>query len=385
MDQKEIKELNIDLILSWLDVAERAPSGGNAQPWSVSIVEESKLNLSKITLKIDQEYKKNPSMMDLDGAASVMALGAFVETLDQVANLDGFKVNEIYFNHTDVYFDGVVEVLFSINGDSKEISLEEKNKEILNIKNRRTNRNIFLKKEIPKDFLIFLKQEAFKANIQITLIDEEREELISQLSRLDKIRWQYEKLRDSLFDEISLEMEKSLIGIPIHQLGLNVLDVFMFTLMKKIKFLRYLTRWGLSWVIQKKSIVRPLRQASLFAYLSTSEQTYKSNFNLGRLFQKVWLESQRREMGFQPFCGHLLAYYELCEFKEYNLNLDQKKEINSVAEQFQNKWNLNLKNPLFGFRIGYPKKPGTLSPRKSILRSLRIKETSVAHQAKKVI
>lgn len=354
--------MDITQIQKWIDIAKWAPSGANAQPWNVQI---SPGKNPKLSISVDRNYAAHPSLMDLDGSATIMALGTLTETLCQVADLDGYSVESIHFNKTDSFFNCSIDISFKLNSKAPEIktgSLDER--KIHAIKTRHTNRNAYYKKSAPDSFIEWMKSESASANLKLTSMDLERPTLIKQLKMLEKVRYENSSLFSSLMDEITLKKEASVTGIPITALGVGLDGQIAVTLLKNHPTFRKLLNWGLSQVFADGSIAKPLTHSGHFIYLSAEQNNVESYFNLGRMIQRIWLSAHESGLALQPFCGHLIAYHWLQKNNTHEYSKKHEDMLLKVQEKFLHSWNIDLRAPLFGFRLGYPIKMGEISPRK---------------------
>lgn len=363
IEKSKHQPLDHSLIKSWIQLARWAPSGGNAQPWSAAIQNDNSVHL---ILSIDKDYKKEPSLLDLDGSTSIMALGTFTENLQYLARLDGYKIANFVFKNIQDFFEGKIEITFAPDNSIPNYTADEKDKKIQILKNRHTNRNLYQKTEIPLEFINWIKKEAQELGFNFVLFSSSDSKLISALTRLEKIRWENKKLLLSLLDELTFDNNRILTGIPFSHLGTSLLEQYLLMLFKKFNFLGFLMPYGISWIIKRKSIRMPLEHCGLFIYLHTPLKNYEVNFKLGRLFEKIWLEGSALGLSFQPLCGHLIAYYSLIMQNPYSLNPQQQQEIADVSKKYKENWDIGLDKPLFGFRIGYPLKPGSPSQRKPV-------------------
>lgn len=353
------------LIQKWVEIARWAPSGGNVQPWN--IIAQAGTH-QQLILRVDKSYAAHPSLLDLDGSAVIIAFGTFVESLSVAAEVDGYHIEKIKLNNSESFFHCTVEITFKINSMASVKALEILGaQKIANIKSRHTNRNLYQKKAIPESFIDWIKEQSSSLNLRFTPIDQERPKLIKYLSLFEKVRWEDPHLLHSLLEEITLKSESSMTGIPVTNLGAGFDGQMLISLLKNHPSLRRLLSFGLSNVISQISIKRPITRAGHFIFLSAEKNNFESYFNLGRLIQRTWLSAHENGLAMQPFCGHLLAYHWLRGNSKSPLS---KKHVNLVVEAQQKilqTWKIDIADPLFGFRLGYPIKQGEISPRKPIM------------------
>lgn len=356
--------MNKQKIEKWLDIAKWAPSGGNAQPWKVMILDCDK---GSLRISIDQDYRKKPSLLDIDGSASVVGLGIFVETLSQTVQLDDYilEVEEVRSGAT--FFDAEIFIRISENvgtSFSEKVVIRAES-----IKQRATNRNKYKLEPLPSDFKEWMIAQCGKEKIKLVPVEEKQDRLrlIEVLSQLEKVRWENPRFLEDLLSEIGSDNN---LGIPFYQLGVGLPEILMLKTLKVFRFLRGVLRLGFTSEIAKQSIRKPLLGAPSYFYLVGSGYSLEAFFYLGATVQRIWLAAQERGLGFQPLEGHLLAYSAL-RMSEPSKSLDlyqesQIKSIHLVAEKYIQYWGIDLREPLFGFRLGYPLAEAKISARKSV-------------------
>lgn len=359
----------------WLNGARWAASGGNAQPWDVEFAEKDDGLVFRLSL--NAKYARNPSAMDAGGAASVMALGCFAKTLEIFAGLDNFK---LYLKT----WDSPRELK---NKDSSQDSVQDfwSDAAVLyfrrdlmttqtynqtDILNRRTDRHRYKKIAVPIELQSSIKEIISKYEMLNSYeFASDKKKLSASFEELGKIRWQNEQLLTSLLSEISFADEEVKIKdkIPASQLGATSMDVSLLRLMRRFPWLGILFRIGFHKIPVQKDISNYTQHCDRMLFLEAKEYNFVNCFELGRCFQEVWLETNRRGMSFQPLGLPLiaLAFWQNIDFLKFTKS--QKNSITQLTEDFQRVFSINLKNPVMGFRIGWPLKASDKPLRKDLV------------------
>ncbi len=353
----------------WLEIARWAASGANAQPWCVDF-EESGSSVA-IRLSIDPEYRPHQAMLDVRGGAAVIALGALATNLVSLAAADGFGL-----------------VRRTISAGESEVSkpdfwkthvqLEfEKGAAIGNpvfspetIRARCTDRTAFRATPIPQELEQFvvsaparhpgLRYHEFRAGGQ--------RRLIPGLVRIDTIRWASWPYFRSFLEEIGFTSpEQHPDRIPVSQLGISRVDQLLLKTLSRWPWLHFLLRAGGAVISAKKGLSHFGSRCERIGFLSVGKFDFEGFFEIGSCFQEIWLEANRQGVAFQPLGSLLLAlgYWE----KEHPeaFTRSQARVIEEVTAEFREKFGLDLRAPLLGFRLGYPTLGTERSPRKPLL------------------
>ncbi len=354
----------------WVEIARWAPSGGNAQPWR--LVRLSSPSDLCFRLLVDPLYAKAPSNLDLDGAASLIALGAFFESLDLVARLDGAELQVQGLHDSSDFF------AWSIDFKVSQAAAESPSPPALissanTVLRRTTNRFAYLEKEVPEEFCEWMCLDFKQRGFALKFFEsaDERAQIIEHLSALEKIRWEQPAFLSSVLEELKEQpAEEDTQGIPFSQLPLRWNEVLLIRALKSQRWLWNLMPLGISGQIAKSAVKVPIQGAPSFFYihpLSVASQAQgKGFFDLGRSMQRLWLAAEEKGLALQPLAGHLLPHQALKNPAAFRLTAKQEVVMAKVAGRFQELWGLDLMQPLFGFRMGYPTQAAPTSFRKGV-------------------
>ncbi|MCB0343199.1 MAG: hypothetical protein KDD59_13220, partial [Bdellovibrionales bacterium] len=341
----------------WLEHAKWAASGGNAQPWKVECdFEGERLVLS---LSIGEDYSsERVSPMDVDGIASVMALGGLAFNLEIMANHDGYAWTTTQFEIGTALWNGKVILTFEPqNNVTSSYKVED-------VYLRRTNREAYKNDPLPELTCRKLVTLASERNNGIKFVDatSHRDELIKSSIGLERVRWQSSHLLDSLLDEIDFT-ESSPFGIPADQLGVKAADQSMIKMMKSVPPMRFMFKVGGQYMVSQQSFAAPLKNAGGVFFLQAPNTEFSTCFDFGFAYQHIWTELNRQGIAFQPVSVTLVA---LGLLKKSHLTGSERSALSSSKKFFQEILAMNIEQPIMGFRAGYPTKGADKSPRRAI-------------------
>lgn len=334
-----------------------APSGGNSQPWLVTVI-----NGNTFELKLDK--KRSESFLDVGKYASFFALGCFSENLLIAAEWLGLKYEFKFLGYRGIS-EALVKIVFTARQNIPRITEDSL---YPYIEKRVTNRQFYdgtsisgkniqqLKKCITNSF------ENYK--ISTLALTEEKTVLAEILGRLDVIRI----LNDNLFQEMVHEIRwseeevvKSRDGLDIKTLELPQNAAKALALLKKFPSMRrVLPRSAF------KDMAKPvLLGASHLCCLSVSLKLLpETMFNGGRALEKLWLEITKLGFSFQPWTIFTFFMIRVNLFKGEKFSNEEVEEIKKAESDFRKVFKLEKDDiPIFIFRLSKSKSPSARSLR----------------------
>lgn len=346
-------------IEKWLWLASFAPSGGNAQPWAVRLNDSLSMELS-----IDKHYAKNPSSMDRYGQAAMLSLGCFAESLAIASAGDGYKISSIEFENTEDFWNAKVILKWEKNDIEPVFTTQD-------LLRRFTARGEFSDSLASADLSIddvnmvrlLGRWVESKEQVNISVFSGYRKDIILSLKSIEKLRWQNSKLFDSLLMEIDFSKRESYglsnVGIHIDQLGISRFDQEIMKWMKNFYQLRYLMKTPLACISINKNFTNPIKNSAGVGFLFARDNTVKDWFDLGRVYQRVWLDINRHGILFQPLSHPLIVtlaktQHDRSEVVDTIFSKKEISEISNVNTNFMKNYSLNFELPALGFRYGLP-------------------------------
>lgn len=363
-----MKENRNDPVQKWLETARWAASGGNAQPWVVEYTTQggrSQLSQIHIHLKIDPNYRQHPSLMDVNGIASAMALGCLTTTLVSMAHWDGYSLARIDHQPESSIWTSSVVLQFEehMQGQSLDYTPEE-------ILKRNTDRHRFKTTPVPQALNEFLEHALKKySGLSMQTFKENKNRLNSTLFELENIRWQNKPLFESLLSEISFAEKdaSALRKIPHYQLGISSLDEMFLRLLKKYPLFRALLRLGLHRPAVGKIVRDSIVYSERICFLQAPDVSFRSGFEMGRCFQELWLEANRNGVSFQPIASPLIALGFWKSPANYGFSPKQVSVLSHLTLESAKQFSLDFKNLTIGFRIGWPEQATQVGVRQNLV------------------
>lgn len=332
-----------------------APSGGNVQPWSITVDQDT------FTIKLDKSRSEN--FLDVGHYASYFGIGCFLENAL-------IKAESLGLNHNLTYheFNSIDDPLVTIKFEKK----EKNSTQILEpfIEQRITNRHISNGIVIDEKVMSDLKQVIEEdSNYQLSAISsfDGKDWIADILGEADAIRM----LNDEAYQEMMSEFrwtEDAVVhtkdGLDMKTLELPGNAEKLYQLLRDYPFLRkVLPRKALS------EMARPLLVGcSHMCCLSTSGPLNpQAMLRAGQLFERLWLTTTRLGIALQPWSITPFFLIRLNYYAGEGFSLEEKKKLKNVEENLSDAFSYSPSNiPLFIFRLSYTdRKPSAHSLRRS--------------------
>jgi len=281
------------LITKWIENAKWSPSGGNLQPWLFILdFDNSQNSLDIITLHLvlNPNAIKERSPLDVSGTASLISLGCITTSIKHIAALDSYRLEIEVIEKDHSYVDTSIKLTFI-----QDLSLKNHQFKLDHILNRSTNREPFKKKKIDENITKELVSilESF-ANLKLFNILNKKD-FFKIYKEIEKIRWKNNQYVDSLFTEINFKEKTHEFSnkIPLSQLGLSFIDKLFFGGLNHFIFLRRICQFLLADLLVFKSLKNYRSKGSEIFFLQAKTHDVKSLFELGCLFQEIWLLTEK--------------------------------------------------------------------------------------------
>ncbi len=344
-----------DRAQSWLKIARWAPSGGNAQNWRAEV--EASENRVLIRLSLRDPSADSRTLMDVESIPSIIALAGLGYSLVAAAANDGYGLVARRLTAGEPLANSVAELEFQANSDA---SGAYSNAEILG---RRTHRAPYSKQSISKTNLQALSSivklyPTLKISMYSSSTQPAKENLISILRPLERLRWQHEQLLDELLQEISFGREISISHDKIagDQLGISWVEQQMLRALKVWPVLRVLVKHGFHVVAVHRAIssfVRDSDQVGFIEFKSTNGNSLADYWDFGSCFQHLWLEAHRRKIAMQPLGLPLIALSHWSNEAALNIDPSSARRVADVTNRLQDQFGVDISRLTLGFRLGY--------------------------------
>ncbi len=295
------------LIFEILHQAVSTPSGDNCQPWIFDVNENR--------LQIFADHRRANHVLDGGGFASLLSLGALIETIETLAQARGYIAELIFLTDLPIALDGSVwcKLLFTKRQD---LSPQNAARYAVRYHSRQgpvpaetfidrcTDRRRFHGFD-RKALALVLKDasEGFDvhAHCQVHLLEQMTDQLSAVLARCESALFDIEGAVEGTTKWIRLSQKDAhhtLDGLPIRNLGVGIVEAAVFIAVGRFsrlsKFLHPLLKFAM-----RRKIDKQLREATLIGFSST-EITSRSLVDVGRLAMRTWLLLTVEKYGVQP-------------------------------------------------------------------------------------
>jgi hypothetical protein len=352
------------LIEKWIQEARWSPSGGNNQPWDVLLQEQQDQVLLK--LRIRPELKQHPTYADPWGAGSLLALGAFFETLNQTATFFDIQLNAPAYinmnsNQNSNYWDAEIHAVI------KPATTRTDQPNLPNyFSSRTTNRWPMHTHALPPQF--FQQWQDCEQTAQILLRDltAKRSALIPIYRELAFIRMHNQFLFTELMQEIFNQQQhpERADGLPFETLGLPKFTTWLLGFIQHRK-LHFKSRFANHQSVVD-SIDTPLTQCGHIFYIEGQSNSPESWFLVGRQFQRIWLLVEKNQYALQPIAYNLIAFNHLHHPEQSFLDQTENRWLQKAMAEASHHLQLNYHKAGILFRIGQPKRQAQRSPRRTV-------------------
>lgn len=329
-----------------VELACRAPSGDNRQPWKL-IVHDNRVELFN-------DITRDTSIYNFRQIASYLANGALIENIIIVASSFGYKVNLKLF--PEIYL--VNENLIA------HIELEKANieKDLLfdSIRKRTNNRKAYKRENLGQENIDrLLKAGNFLPEVEFKLVDEPY--LINSIaeagSKNEKIVLENKKLHNFLFENVvwtKKKAEKKGEGIYVKTLEMPPSAQLIFKACSNWHVMKNLSKIGMSSAIAKQN-QQIYMKAGAYGAIVIKNDSPLDIVQSGRSMERVWLEATSLGLSFNAMAGIVLLNYRTEHVEEDLFSEKQLMLIRDSYEEIRKAFNVEDGFIPFVFRLGKAK------------------------------
>lgn len=343
--------------------ANKAPSGGNNQPWQWHYLNN--------TLHLLLNKSVAGAYLDPDYISSYISLGAAIENLLLEASVNNLEVE---WKFTPEYLPNHI-ALFRFKTGHTATELDKKLATQISL--RHTNRKNGLPAEVDEQDLEQLKQFAEGiegVNLQ-WLTDDDQKKALGEISgSTDLLRiFTPEAHHDFISKEMRWtqeEIESSADGIGINTLDLSNNDQIGLRLIKDERAVTFLNKINGGSAF-KKMAVRQFQSASSIGLITLPEASSLSYLKGGMAAEKLWLAAANLGYQIHPVNVPIIFFYKQNFQKENGLSLANNRHISQLHQKFKELFNItdNIAE-IFLFRLFKAEKSERRTIRKPILNTL---------------
>ena len=313
-------------VLSLIEKANMAPSGGNCQPWKWVYDKQGVLHLF-------YDRRLSESLLDFNATGTLLALGAAMENLVWSAHKQGLGIH-FHKNHLNFGDDYIAKITFSENTEEGEGTKYDYLYPF--IEKRVTNRKLEQFGKISPSVLDSIQEIAAEEGNDLYLLEDstEFEDLIPVLGIMDKVRVLNPRgysdfVREIRWDEKETVETKD--GIDIETLELKNTGVAALTLLKDKGAVDFLRKNNLGNGLKEMS-KDTIRASSAIGLITAKAYSAQSYLDAGRVLQRIWTHVNKNDVAFQPISASLFLFHRLQKETGKSFS-DKESEIVSNAHQ----------------------------------------------------
>lgn len=284
-----------------VEVASRAPSGGNTQPWQW-LLREGRLFLF-------HDRARSEALADFQGLGGVAALGAAAESLRLAAHARGLELAIAAFPSADAPDLAASFELVPGPGGRAEPHWRDELAEALGL--RHTNRKSGPRQALGAPVYAGLRAAAMSvpgAQLQFVVEDAELAEIAELVGVADQLRLIDDQLNTELFRELrwtAEEAEATRDGIFVDSLEMTAADRAGLSMCRRRDALSFLRTFGGGRGL-RKSAAKAIGSASAVGILTMPQVRPHDYFLGGRAIQRLWLAAHTLGVAVYPMTT--LAY-----------------------------------------------------------------------------
>jgi nitroreductase len=328
--------MDIDTLRNIINAANKAPSGGNSQPWEFHINPD-------LSLEVTAHPDKDHPVLNFKNRGSYLAHGALMENIQVASEYFGYEPEFILFPRDNVS----MKVLFKKGTVGSKAGLYE------SLHTRHTNRKPYsldLKEGVIEE--IFGEADSYP-ECKLYYVTGDKIRQVAEHLPFDMIVFLQNKLLHSLlFKEVLWEEEHQ----KTHS-GLYVKTLEMFG--PKAKVFKLLSNWKFAKLLNKLNFPKQVYQgavknassAAVIGCIAVENQDY-AFLHAGRLLENIWLHTERLGLHFQMMTGVVFLWQQLNYGKHEIFSQKEKDIINNAYENIAKVFGVSDKIIASTFRIG---------------------------------
>jgi hypothetical protein len=343
MDNETIKKI--------LDLAVLAPSGDNVQPWRFEM-KEGKLSVFNLP-------ERDDSLYNFQSLAAYINSGTLLENISIAASSFGYKAS-FEFSPVKNESQRIASVRFE-KTEQREHSL------LSAITERHTNRKPYDSNSLSQEELAELTAVLKESdNTQLFFITEEKQKqrVGKAASKNEIILFGNSKLHSFFFNHIHWKPEAGdEIGFPVETLEIPKEGLPMFRLLRSWKVSRLLSFLRVPSLIASEN-AKLYASAGAHGAIVSKDFSPQSCILSGMLFQRLWLQSTKMGLKFQPLMG-IAFLMERVRAKDAELSEKQKEIVTDAYHEIEESFGISQGVIIAAFRIGRGPEPSGKTKRLS--------------------
>jgi molybdopterin/thiamine biosynthesis adenylyltransferase len=282
--------------------ANRAPSGGNAQPWHIDTRDGA------VAIRLAPE---RTTTMDVRYRASAVALGAATFNARVAAAAHGL-IGEVEFEPGDEA-SPLSAVVRLASGAATELSVMYDA-----MLRRETNRRRGDGAPIPAETVGRLSEAARSEGARLQILSEpsELDRLAATLAATDRIRYLTPRLHADMFTELRLpgDLEPE-TGIDVRSLELDPAELVMVDILRRSEVMAILSEWDAGSALGDDTYDRVMTSSAV-GVVSVSGKSLTDYARGGSAAERVWITAQEHGLAVQPVSPAFLYAHDDEDLRE---------------------------------------------------------------------
>lgn len=339
--QKNGQHLSDEQLLTLIEAAKAAPSGGNNQPWL--------WHYQAPYLHVFIDETATESYLDPDHISSYLSIGASIENVRLMASTINLNANFIATNSQNQHLGYFSFIEAAVNPNDALLASA--------IKQRHTNRQITDKKPASTQDLAFLANFAKEAMPSIEVKWATDAQTLNQLGSISaQADLQRLFIKQAYEDFINREMrwtEQEAIqaedGIGIHTLDLNHNDRSGISLLKDRKMIDFLKEINGGSAF-KRLALQQFCSSSAIGLIAIDDINQQTLLQAGSAFERLWLAATQNNWQIHPLNVPLIFFYRNHK-KHYKDCPELSEQFTKASNDLKGIFSIGDQKPVFMFRL----------------------------------
>lgn len=341
--------MNRENLESVLELAVRAPSGDNAQPWRF-VFDAGE------TLRLYVDSKADTSLYNDGFRAAYIALGAVIENVCIAALHSGYAAKVTYIGDGEP--EHVADIRF-VTAEPADDGL------FAAIAGRESNRKPYMNQEIPPPALDALRRAAEGEGVSCTILTGKLKDAAAEAaSANERTVLENGALSSFLFGHITWTDAEDLLspGFFFPTLELRGPQTAAFRLLRHPWPRRILAGLGIARLVSRDNAILYRTSPAIIAF-AVADQRKETYVLLGRSIQRTWLTATRLGLAAQPLAGITLLAQRIGSGTKEPLADRHVALIERAYARIQGAANTKRAIP-FLLRVGFAEQPSARTRRK---------------------
>ncbi|MCC6369470.1 MAG: Rv1355c family protein [Bacteroidia bacterium] len=351
LSQKEIEAMVVS--------ACKAPSGGNSQPWRWIYKDGS--------LLLFNPFEPGLSILDYNGLASLVAIGAAIENLEIHATALGLKTQINYFPLGE---ENKLMASFKFYKSTENKSDNDRWMRAIDL--RMTNRNRAKREPIENEVLnklVKVAKQTEGADLQFITDNRQLDMAGDLLGEIEKVRLMEPMGHHDFVNEMRWTDEENLLkrdGVDVKTVDLTNAELAGFNIARNENVMALIADWNGGGAFKKYN-KKAIDSAGAVGVISLNGNSKMDYIMAGRVLERVWMEANLQGLSFQPVSACLFLYARLLKGKGAGLSAAGSHQLKKLRPEFERTFFIKKnRQEMFIFRLSKSVRPSVKSLRKPL-------------------